>query len=76
MQRGRRVDEARRCIAEAAEVGCAQLERGCDDAHGYVRDRKGRIWQFNNLCLPDGLEELHESDAHPWGGWPLCDPLP
>jgi hypothetical protein len=73
---GRRIDLERGCLAEAAEVGCAKVSDGCDDALGYVRDAQGRIWQFGDLCLPIGLERLSETQENHWGSLGLCDPVP
>lgn len=73
---GRRIDLERGCLAETAEVGCAKVSDGCDEALGYVRDAQGHIWQFGNLCLPLGLEQLSETQENHWGSLELCDPPP
>jgi hypothetical protein len=76
MRSGRRVDLEHGCLAEVAEVGCAKVSDGCDDALGYVRDAQGRIWQFGDLCLPVGLEQLSETEESHWGSLELCGPPP
>jgi hypothetical protein len=71
---GRRVDLEHGCLAEVAEVGCAKVSDGCDEALGYVRDAQGRIWRFVDLCLPVGLEPVSEQNH--WGSLALCNTLP
>ncbi|MDB4976533.1 MAG: hypothetical protein JWN48_4874 [Myxococcaceae bacterium] len=52
----RRIDEATRCYADSAEVGCID-RRPCTAALTLARGPDAGLWQFTSGCLPKGWTE-------------------
>lgn len=73
---GWKIDLERKCIGEAAEVGCEDsVSRPCGAAYTIAADAAGQPYWFGDTCIPPSLTYLEPVDGSPqvtWATYPRC----
>ena len=73
---GRPYDERLKCWRASQSAGYrSALFSGCDDGMSIATDEDGKLWLFNNGCLPDGYVLADHAKLDPEAVYPsnLCD---